>query len=63
MNKMTIAQARINAKHYAAHTTDGWDGYSADDVADYITDWMEQFFTGTMTFETHVSIHCDEYCQ
>lgn len=58
----TPSQAKSLAMHYLFHTTDGWDGYSLDDVADTMGDTMVEFLTGGMTYEADVAPHCDEYC-
>lgn len=59
---MTPSQAKAHALHYLTHTSDGWNGYSLDDVADMATDVMAEFLTGGLTVEADLRPRCDEYC-
>ena len=59
---MTPSQAAAHALHYLSHTTDGWDGYSLDDIAEASTDAMAEFLLGGLTVEADLLPLCDEYC-
>lgn len=53
--------ARSLALHYMSHTTDGWNGYSYDEVAEITTTVMVALLTGEMAM-SEVTDLCDEYC-
>lgn len=60
--EVTPSNAKVYALHYLSHTSNGYDGYSLDDVADTATDLMVDFLQGGMTYEADISPYCDDYC-
>lgn len=60
--EVTPHTAKRYAMHYLSHTSNGYDGYSLDDVADTVSDLMVDFLSGGMTYDADLAPLCDEWC-